>query len=413
MSGPPVPQYGNFGGNGDNDAWEQADRYATFTANNYNIASLVGGPPGSGNLPDPRDFHAPITVHVTRSAENVAFVKAVLADIDRQPKNDADTAYLNHDLGFVPDSAITNIANNNAMGVSVWNALISGNSQMDAMGYIYGAASIPFIVGPGSAFNVLTEAKTQTPTPPTFVADTIYVTAQNPQPNNIIELTFNFIGSNSVVTSLVNIAQDSWSNFSSAMGSGYSSITSALGNAWSWFSENVFGDGSDPERGSPSSSDYDSPDKSNQDPSTPELGQSSLLWGDLTGVKVEYVKVSAGESIDINDLSGYDDNGDGFLTLGDKIVTSLGIGSATDIQNSTGHETFRGFTVDDSIDVKTGRDAQGDLVVVVATKEFYNAVNVGHSSSAARDETYISDNFATDLPIDVSGSEVTSDLWLV
>ncbi|MBU4433233.1 MAG: hypothetical protein KKC14_02335 [Alphaproteobacteria bacterium] len=410
MPGPPVPQYGNFGGNGDNDAWEQADRYATFSANGYNIQSLVGGSPGSGNLPNPRDYYAPLTVHITRTAANVNLVKAILADIGREPKNDLDTAYLNHDLGFAPDSAIANIINNNAMANSVWNALVQGNSSIDPYGYVYGQASIPFITGTGSAFNILTEVKNQTTPPPNFgVADTVYVYAQSGPINGFIYLTVNLTNlANSTFSGLVTVANNAWSSFSSAMGSGYTNISTALGNAWGWFKEHVLAHENSSLTELTTLAESSGHDVSRTDTSTPDHAADHSLWGDLSGLKLEYVKVVAGQTIDVLHLADYDDNGDGALTLDDKIVASLGIFTPSSGGNAG---VLRAFTASDSIDVLSGKDSLGQIAQIGATKDFFNAANVGQTSGSI--EVSLAANLSHALLVALVGPQPTPEPLLI
>jgi len=399
MSGPPVPRYGNFGGNGDNDAWEQADRYATFAANNYNIATLVGGPPGSGTLPDPRDYYAPITVHINRAPENVTLVKAVLADIDRQPKNDVDTAYLNHDLGFVPDSAIANIANNNTMGASVWVALTTSGG-IDPLGYVYGAASVPFIIGPGSVFNVLTEVKAQTNTSPTFVADTVYVTAEMERSGNLIDVFFSVAGSNSTINSVVTFAKETWSDAKSALGSGWADIKSSLSGAWDWFKDKFFRSDYDDLSVDNAPTDHD---EFNLDLIASETSQTPSLWGDVSGLELQYTKVSAGDLIETNALSGYDDNGDGYLTLDDAIVANLGISEAI-----SGLDV-RAFTAEDSIDVTTGRDQAGEIVEILARLQFFNVTTVGKTNFSSSDEISLQGELAEAFGV----AQQIQEPWLI
>lgn len=372
MSGPSVPQYGNFGGNGDNDAWEQADRYATFAANGYNPSAMAGGRVGSGSLPDPRDYPGSMTVHIARTPGNVAFVKTVLADIDRQPINDADTAYLNHDLGYVQGDVIANVVNNINMGTSVWAALLDNGYTMDPYGYIYSQYSVPFIVGVGSAFNVLTETKNQTPESDSWEVEAVVVTAAMQRSNHIIELTVRLqkaIGG--FFESVVSVTDDAWNGLTSALGSAASSISSALGSAWSWFKHQIMSPSVGPNLTVGDAAHHDG---SATDSLTTGHDGKHALWGDMSGVKMEYVKVSVGDKIDLLHLSDYDDNGDGVLTIDDNIVASLGIAA-------TPNGALRAFNTGDVIDVKTGRDASGQLVEVGAVKEFYNAVNVGSSAA--------------------------------
>jgi hypothetical protein len=371
MSGPSVPQYGNFGGNGDNDAWEQADRYATFAANGYNPTAMAGGPPGSGNLPDPRDYPGSMSVHIARTPGNVAFVKTVLADIDRQPKNDVDTAYLNHDLGYVQGEVITNVINNVQMGASVWAALLYNGYTIDPYGRLYGQSSIPFIVGVGSAFNVLTETKNQTPGSDSWEVEAVVVTAAMQRSNHLIELAVRLTkAAGGFVDSIVTVADDSWNGLTSALGSAASSISSALGNAWSWF-KNIFSLSVGPNNLSVVDAAHH--DVSHTDALDAGHDSQHSLWGDTSGVKMEYVKVSAGDRIDILHLSNYDDNGDGLLTLDDNIVASLGIAA-------TPNGSLRAFAAGDAINVATGKDASGQAVEVGALKAFYNAFNIGSSA---------------------------------
>lgn len=372
MSGPTVPQYGNFGGNGDNDAWEQADRYATFAANGYDPSAMAGGRVGSGNLPDPRDYPGSMVVHIPRTPGNVAFVKTVLADIDRQPINDADTAYLNHDVGFLQGDVTANVVNNINMGISVWAALLDNGYTMDPYGYIYGQYSIPFIVGAGSAFNVLTETKNQTPESDSWEVEAVVVTAAMQRSNHIIELTVRLqkaIGG--FFESVVSVTDDAWNGLTSALGSAASSISSALGSAWSWFKNHIMSPSVGPNLTVGDAAHHDG---SATDSLTTGHDSKHALWGDMSGVKMEYVKVSVGDKIDLLHLSDYDDNGDGVLSIDDNIVASLGIAA-------TPNGALRAFNTGDVIDVKTGRDASGQLVEVGAVKEFYNAVNVGSSAA--------------------------------
>jgi hypothetical protein len=315
-----------------------------------------------------------MVVHIARTPGNVAFVKTVLADIDRQPINDADTAYLNHDLGYVQGDVIANVINNINMGISVWTALQLNGFSMDPYGYIYGQSSIPFIVGVGSAFNVLTETKNQTPESDAWEVEAVVVTAAMQRSNHIIELTVRLqkaIGG--FFESIVQVTDDAWNGLTSALGSAASSISSALGNAWEWFKSHIMSP-------SPGPNDLTIGDATHHDGSSTDsltTGQNSkhALWGDMSGVKMEYVKVSVGDKIDVLHLSDYDDNGDGVLTIDDNIVASLGIAT-------TPNGTLRAFNTADVIDVKTGRDVSGQLVEVGAVKEFYNAVNVGSSAAA-------------------------------
>ncbi|MDB5580646.1 MAG: hypothetical protein JWR80_5822 [Bradyrhizobium sp.] len=405
MPGPTIPQYGNFGGNGENDAWDQADRYATFTANGYNAHFMATGPEGSGSLPDPHDYPMNTFVHVDRTSANTGWVKSILSDIDRAPINDLDTAYLNHDLFYAPDSAILNVINNVNMGNSVWEALVTGGSTIDAQGYIYGLSSIPFIVGPGSAYNVLNQIKNHAVNPLQLVAEEVIVVATNPLPNQTINITAHLVSAiGEIAQSVVNFSSHAWSSFTSAVGSGWSNITGSLGSAWQWFQETILHqhraasdgfdefslDGFADDGGSVSSSD-DSP------------------FGHIPKFKIEYIKVNAGDHILTNALKGYDDNHDGLLTTEDNISAFLGI--FIDDENST--VKIRSFDRSDAIDVITGLN-NGAAVSVGATRDFLNAVNTLDGSETASSDMPVSAAFADPLKVSVAGSSIAQiENWVM
>ncbi|WP_304283148.1 hypothetical protein [Caulobacter segnis] len=89
--------------------------------------------------------------------------------------------------------------------------------------------------------------------------------------------------------------------------------------------------------------------------------------------------MSVGEKIDLFHLSEYDDNGDGYLTIDDDIVASLGILMPA---SPDAPSYLRAFRPSDAIDVMTGANADGQFVEVGATEEFYNVVNIGPSVAA-------------------------------
>jgi hypothetical protein len=410
MSGPSIPQYGNFGGNGDNDAWEQADRYATFSANGYDAHSLAGGSPGSGSLPDYHDYPLNTIVHLPRVSSNVGLVKSILADIDRQPVSDLDTAYVNHDIFFVDDNAISNIVNNNAMGVSVWTALTSGGAGMDPYGYLYGATSVPFIIGAGSVFNVLNDVKNHTPPSEITEVDTVYVVATAPLPNNIIQLTTHVIGDaiGGFYQAVTNITGQAWSDFTSALGSGWSNITGAVGSAWQWFQETIF------QQHRAASDSLDIPlldgfadhDLIQTDSPSTHLGDNP--WGQISKLNIEYISVHAGDAIKTGDLTLYDDDRDGLLTIDDNISTSLGIFTT----NEHGVVTLRPLDGADAVDVLTGLN-NGVAASIGATRDFLNAVNTGGSETGPNDIP-VSTALADGLKVAVAGSLIIqSDNWAI
>lgn len=336
-------------------------------ANGYNIASHVGGPPGGGNLDDPRDYYAPVTVHIPRTAANVAFVKSVLQEIDRVPINDLDTAYLNHDLGYVTDNAMTNVVNNVVMGGSVWTVLTFDGGTLDPYGRLYGNASIPFIVGIGSTYNVLTATKNTTPLPPQWVADTVCVTSTTSNSNNIIDVGMTLVSSGTTISTNVSFTSQVWNSFTSALGSTWSNISSSLSGAWDWFKSHIFGSDN-----ASSNLMFNPSDALGVQLSTPDKIKD-LLYGTSNSNTYQYVKVSAGDRIDPSKYSEYDDNRDGVIDLNDKIAASLGI-VTTNTSTTPGTASLRALTAADAIDVTTGRNTDGSLATLGATKDFYNLV---------------------------------------
>ena len=98
-----------------------------------------------------------------------------------------------------------------------------------------------------------------------------------------------------------------------------------------------------------------------------------LLYGTSNSNTYQYVKVSAGDRIDPSKYSEYDDNRDGVIDLNDKIAASLGI-VTTNTSTTPGTAPLRALTAADAIDVTTGRNTDGSLATLGATKDFYNLV---------------------------------------
>lgn len=76
--GVPLPTYGNYGGNGANDAWLQADRYLTFQRNGYNPMFYIEGyGTPEASMMDPADFPMQTGVSLARTQENRDIVRTL------------------------------------------------------------------------------------------------------------------------------------------------------------------------------------------------------------------------------------------------------------------------------------------------------------------------------------------------
>ena len=126
----PLPTYGNFGGNGDNDAWVWADRYADFRG-----------------IPRP-----------ARDPSNVNFVLEAISHYGRMPRDDRDWAYFFHDVGSIPGDMLNNILNHIDMAQSIWDALLSDVYQLDLYHIFYGPASALFMTVIGIPYEIAREA---------------------------------------------------------------------------------------------------------------------------------------------------------------------------------------------------------------------------------------------------------------
>ena len=126
----PLPPYGHFGGNGENDAWVWADRYADY----------LGIP------------------HPARDVANLAFVLEAIEHFGRMPLDDFDWAYFLHDVGSIPGDMLNNILNHLTMAQNIWDALLSEVYQLDLYHLFYGPASALFMTLIGIPFEIAREA---------------------------------------------------------------------------------------------------------------------------------------------------------------------------------------------------------------------------------------------------------------
>ncbi len=126
----PLPTYGNFGGNGEHDAWVWADRYADFR-----------GVP-----------------HPARDPSNLAFVLEAAQHYGRMPEDQFDWAYFLHDVGSIPDAMLSNILNHIAMAESVWDALLANVYGLDLYQIFYGPGAILLMTLVGIPFEIAREA---------------------------------------------------------------------------------------------------------------------------------------------------------------------------------------------------------------------------------------------------------------
>jgi hypothetical protein len=301
-----LPPYGNFGGNGDNDAWEQSDRYYTYLAHGLDPMNYAGGPPGYGSLFDPREYGLEMRSMLARHPDNVGIVLQILDEIDRDPINDADNAYLNHDLYFASDNIVQTVANNVAMGVGVWDAIWTDRS-LDPHGYAYGAGSAPFIGYLGSAYNVVNWLGNKArENPNVYEVEEVVIRLDQPlQDTYWLEVTsvtpehFSWdFGTSYLATA--------WEGFKDVVGDAFSGIISAFGAAGGWFREHVLNNQAN--RSAPPPDPYVNID----------LGA------------VSFTTFEVGDQIDTSALSRLDDGRDGVIDASDKAFAFLATGSDQD-----------------------------------------------------------------------------------
>jgi hypothetical protein len=292
----PLPQYGNFGGNGDNDAWAQANRYITWVYNGHSPPPTTGAP-GSKSVDVPPSHFTPYWFTPGTGA-NIT-VRQILRDMDRVPINDVDMAYLNHDLGYVPDSYIANFQNNIDMGQNVYQAITAGNGGLDWNAYVYGTASVPFIGFAGSAHSLFEEIAADLEQPLGVLVDEVVVVAGQ-QYSQTIDVYYTLYDAGvSVASGLFNAATQIWNGFTSAIGATYSSLADALSGAWAWlrgFNE--------------------------------ENRAANSDLGPLDLSTLEVTSWSVGEQVAVSDLGKLDSDGDGLLTADDRAFTFVGLRNA-------------------------------------------------------------------------------------
>jgi hypothetical protein len=229
----PLPQYGNFGGNGDNDAWEQADRYLTWKLNGY-VQVPTTGPDGSKNIVVPPPELQ--VYHIQRHPEEATFVKMSMNAVGRKPKDDLDNVYLNHDIGAVGDTYVHHVVNNVSMAYNVYGVITTLNNGLEWNGYLYGTTSAPFIGYAGSAHAFFTDLANDVPIPTreTIIhVEDVIVTAGATH-TDTIDVYYTIEHDNTFYSGLSNLALTTWNSVTSTLGSWGGSILDAFSGAAGW-----------------------------------------------------------------------------------------------------------------------------------------------------------------------------------
>ncbi|WP_369062244.1 hypothetical protein ABOZ73_08205 [Caulobacter sp. 73W] len=266
-------------------------------------------------------------VTLARSVQNREIVKQVLDIIDRKPVNDGDNGFQNHDLGYAGDDIAGNVANNIQMGVSVYQALLSGSYQIDWYGYAYGAASIPFIAGVGSAFNAVQAVVNEAKGGNDFEVEEVIVTYKNTGWN--VELTdLGMTLVNAVGDTLSNVAEYAtagWNSLAGAMGTAIGNIGDALGSFFGWIRDRL----NDDMRLTP-----------------------TLIYGEHDDVLPTFHTIEAGQALTVNELLMLNTNRDHILNLEDAPFLKLGIGADTNSDGVVAINEITAFTSEDSLDLE-------------------------------------------------------------